>query len=77
MSNYALIRLKDAITRLEGVGDVNIFGQRDYSMRVWLDPYKLVSRNMTAGDVVRFASKSKTCRWLRGKSASSRQRPGH
>ena len=52
MSNYALIRVQDAIARLEGVGDVMIFGQRDYSMRVWLDPYKLVSRNMTAGDVV-------------------------
>src|SRR5215831_16879078 len=47
MSNYATIQLKDAIARLEGVGDVVIFGARDYSMRVWLDPDKLQSRNLT------------------------------
>ncbi len=52
MSNYALIHLKDAISRLDGVGDATIFGQRDYSMRVWLDPYKLTARNLTADDVV-------------------------
>ncbi|MFO0864885.1 MAG: efflux RND transporter permease subunit [Gemmataceae bacterium] len=39
--------------RVEGVGDVIIFGQQDYSMRVWLDPDKLASRNLTAGDVLR------------------------
>jgi multidrug efflux pump len=53
MSNYATIQLKDAIARLEGVGDVVIFGARDYSMRVWLDPDKLQSRNLTVGDVIR------------------------
>src|SRR2546430_2852116 len=53
MSNYATIQLKDALSRLEGVGDVAIFGQQDYSMRVWLDPDKLQSRNLTAGDVIR------------------------
>ncbi|HVC92901.1 MAG TPA: efflux RND transporter permease subunit [Pirellulales bacterium] len=53
MSNYATIQLKDALARLEGVGDVTIFGQQDYSMRVWLDPDKLQSRNLTAGDVIR------------------------
>src|SRR5262245_25174507 len=53
MSNYATIRLKDAISRLEGVGDVLILGQQDYSMRIWLDPDKLQSRNLTAIDVVR------------------------
>src|SRR5229473_2711140 len=52
MSNYATIQLKDALARLEGVGDVSIFGQQDYSMRVWLDPDKLQSRNLTAGDVI-------------------------
>src|SRR5207253_10531322 len=41
MSNYATIQLKDALARVEGVGDVTIFGQQDYSMRVWLDPHKL------------------------------------
>ncbi len=53
MSNYATIRLQDALARLEGVGDVSSLGQRDYSMRVWLDPDKLASRNLTADDVVR------------------------
>ena len=53
LSNYATIQLKDALARLEGVGDVLIFGQQDYSMRVWLDPDKLASRNLTAGDVIR------------------------
>jgi multidrug efflux pump len=53
MSNYATVQLKDAIARLEGVGDVVVFGARDYSMRVWLDPDKLQSRNLTVGDVIR------------------------
>src|SRR6202521_2728931 len=53
MSNYATIQLKDALARVEGVGDVLIFGQQDYSMRVWLDPDKLQSRNLSAGDVIR------------------------
>jgi multidrug efflux pump subunit AcrB len=53
VSNFATIQLKDALSRVEGVGDVLIFGQQDYSMRVWLDPDKLAARNLTAGDVVR------------------------
>src|SRR5690349_24319318 len=53
LSNYATIQLKDAIARVEGVGDVLILGQQDYSMRVWLDPDKLQSRNLTAIDVIR------------------------
>jgi multidrug efflux pump subunit AcrB len=53
LSNYATIQIKDAIARVEGVGDVAILGQQDYSMRVWLDPDKLQSRNMTVGDVIR------------------------
>jgi multidrug efflux pump subunit AcrB len=53
MSNYATIHLKDAVARVEGVGDVTILGQQDYSMRVWLDPDKLQSRNLTVGDVIR------------------------
>src|ERR1700675_1925269 len=53
LSNYATIQLKDALARVEGIGDVIIFGQQDYSMRVWLDPDKLQSRNLTAGDVIR------------------------
>src|SRR5438270_2323060 len=53
MSNYATIQLLDALARLNGVGDVFTFGGQDYSMRAWLDPDKLASRNMSAGDVVR------------------------
>src|SRR6476659_8996288 len=53
MSNFATIQLKDAIARLEGVGDVFVMGQQDYSMRVWLDPDKLASRNLTVTDVMK------------------------
>jgi multidrug efflux pump len=53
LSNYMLIQVKDEIARLDGVGDAMIFGQRDYSMRVWLDPDLLAIRDMTSGDVVR------------------------
>jgi multidrug efflux pump len=53
LSNYATIQLKDAVARVPGVGDVFVLGQRDYSMRVWLDPDKLQSRNLTVNDVLR------------------------
>ena len=53
MSNFATIQLKDALARVEGVGDVTIPGAQDYSMRVWLNPGKLQSRNMTVDDVIR------------------------
>src|SRR6266481_4023579 len=53
LSNYATIQLKDAVARVEGVGDVIVLGQQDYSMRVWLDPDKLQSRNLTVDDVIR------------------------
>jgi hydrophobe/amphiphile efflux-1 (HAE1) family protein len=52
MSNYATLQIKDVLARLDGVGDVKIFGARDYSMRVWLDPDQLAVRNLTAGEVV-------------------------
>src|SRR5215468_8710658 len=52
LSNYATIQVKDALARLPGVGDVSFLGARDYSMRVWLDPTQLATRNMTASDVV-------------------------
>jgi multidrug efflux pump len=51
LSNYATIQIKDALARLDGVGDVQFLGPRDFSMRIWLDPQKLASRSMTAGDV--------------------------
>src|SRR5262245_48179259 len=53
LSNYATINLQDALARLEGVVDVFAFGGQDYSMRLWLDPDKLASRNLSAGDVIR------------------------
>jgi multidrug efflux pump subunit AcrB len=52
LSNYATIQIRDELSRLSGVGQVNLLGQQDYSMRVWLDPDKLASRNLTADDVV-------------------------
>jgi multidrug efflux pump len=52
MSNYATLQLRDQIARLPGVGDITIFGVRDYSMRLWLDPAKLSARSITVGDVV-------------------------
>jgi hydrophobe/amphiphile efflux-1 (HAE1) family protein len=52
ISNYATINIKDVITRIDGVGDTLVFGARDYSMRIWLDPAKVQSRGLTAGDVV-------------------------
>lgn len=52
MSNYALINLKDVISRLPGVGDVMIFGIGSYSMRIWLDPYVLQTLDITTTDVI-------------------------
>ena len=50
LSNYALLNIKDELARLGGVGDVQLFGMGDYSLRVWLDPNKTASRNLTATD---------------------------
>jgi multidrug efflux pump len=52
LSNYAVLNIKDELARLGGVGDVQLFGMGDYSLRVWLDPNKTASRNLTATDVV-------------------------
>ena len=52
LSNYARLHVKDVLGRLDGVGDVQIFGAGEYSMRVWLDPQKLASRGLTTGDVI-------------------------
>lgn len=53
LSNYAVLQIKDELARMDGVADVFVFGQRDYSMRVWVNPEKLAARNLTAGDVAR------------------------
>jgi hydrophobe/amphiphile efflux-1 (HAE1) family protein len=52
ISNYALRQVRDPLLRLDGVGDITIFGARDYSMRLWLDPDKIATLGMTAGDVL-------------------------
>ena len=52
MSNYVDIYIKNAIKRIRGVADVQIFGERKYSMRLWLDPSRLAARGLTATDVV-------------------------
>jgi multidrug efflux pump len=52
LSNYATIQLRDELARLTGVGDITYLGQRDYSMRLWLDPDKMAVYNLTATDVV-------------------------
>jgi len=53
LSNYATLRIRDLISRIPGVGDVMIFPSSDYSMRVWLNPRQLKSRNLTTEDVLR------------------------
>jgi multidrug efflux pump subunit AcrB len=60
LSNYATIQLKDELSRLPGVGDITYLGQRDYSMRLWLDPEKMAYRNLTASDVVRAIEQQNT-----------------
>ena len=52
VSNYATLEITDALTRVDGVGSITVFGSRDYAMRVWLDPDRLQSVGLTAGDVV-------------------------
>ena len=52
LRNYAVLNVKDRLARLDGVGDVRLFGSGDYAMRIWLDPEKIAERNMTADDVI-------------------------
>ncbi len=52
LSNYALIRIRDELSRLPGISEVLVFGQRDYSMRIWLDPDKLAVRELEVADIV-------------------------
>ncbi len=52
LRNYAVLQVKDELARIRGVGQIQIFGSGDYSMRVWLDPNKVAARRLTAGDVV-------------------------
>ena len=52
LQNYALINITPQIARIQGVGQVNIFGQRNYSMRIWLDPAKMASYQLMPSDVI-------------------------
>ncbi len=52
LSNYATLHVKDALTRVPGVGDAQVFGGQDYAMRIWLDPDRVAAHDMTAGEVV-------------------------
>src|SRR5436190_14691965 len=51
ISNFVTLEIKDPLTRIEGVGSITVFGARDFSMRIWLDPDRLQSLGLTAGDV--------------------------
>ena len=53
LSNFALMQIRDELSRLQGISEVRLFGQRDYSMRIWVDPDRLAARNMTSTDVSR------------------------
>ncbi|RJF97324.1 efflux RND transporter permease subunit [Noviherbaspirillum saxi] len=52
LRNYAVLNIKDQLSRIPGMGETLLFGAGDYAMRVWLDPQKIAARSMTAGDVV-------------------------
>ncbi len=51
LRNYAVLNVKDRLARIEGVGQVRLFGSGDYAMRIWLDPQKVAERGLSAGDV--------------------------
>src|SRR5262249_30226740 len=52
VSNYTVLNVRDEIARLPGISEAFVFGVRDYSMRIWLDPEKMAARSLNAGDVV-------------------------
>jgi multidrug efflux pump len=52
LNNYAFLQIKDVLARLPGVGEAMLFGLRDYSMRIWIDPDKASARNLTANDII-------------------------
>src|SRR5437870_1966472 len=52
LRNYATLQVKDALARIPGAGDVEVFGSGDYAMRVWLNPDKIAAKNLTASDIV-------------------------
>ena len=72
ISNYATLYVKDVLGRVDGVGNVLVFGARDYAMRVWLDPARVAAHNLTAAEVVRRCAPP-TCR--SPPAPSTRRRP--
>src|SRR5262249_30282947 len=50
LRNYLILHVKDELSRLQGIGEVGVFGSGDYAMRIWLDPNKLAARGLTAKD---------------------------
>ncbi len=72
ISNYIDVYVKDALKRIPGVGDVVIFGERKYAMRIWLDPTKLAARQLTAADVVSAlaGTERRNTRWAVGASTA-------
>ena len=52
ISNYALLQVRDQLLRVDGIGDIQMFGARDYSMRLWLDPDRIATLGMTSAEVV-------------------------
>ena len=73
LSNYATLRVKDELSRIDGVGDVQVFGSGNYGMRVWLDPEKLKAREPDDRGRAAPRSASRTCRWPPARSASPRR----
>ena len=53
LRNYAVLNVKDRLARIDGVGDVQLYGAGDYSMRVWVDPQKAAEHGLTANDIVK------------------------
>ena len=76
IGNYALIQIRDALARVDGVGDVNLLGLREYSMRTWLDPERLAHLSLTPGDVVR-ALRSQNIQVASGVIGQPPVPPGH
>lgn len=60
LSNYATIQMRDELSRVEGVGDITFLGQRDYSMRIWLDPQQMAMRDISTQDILRTIEQQNT-----------------
>jgi len=74
LRNYAVLHIKDELSRINGVGQALIFGAGDYSMRVWLQPDRIAALGMTAGDVVQAIQHPGLRRLHRRTAADARQR---